>query len=286
MNGIYVSTACLRGGEDAAAVVAQYRQAGLGDIELGSTHRFRPGLLDDLAGNGGCRFIAHNYFPPPAEDFVLNLGAADPAVLARSRAFVHDNLPLLQRLGVALYTVHAPYAVAAPNLGGVFPPDGAQDRAATLAIFRESLRELLPAAARHGITMLVENHVVASCNLVAGENRLLPLAEAEEIVEFLAAPGLRGCGLLLDLGHLTVTARTLGFAPAAFMRRVAPLTRVVHLSENDGTRDEHRLPTAASVALLQAAGLLDRLLVIEGTGTIAEITAAVRLLREAAGGMN
>jgi sugar phosphate isomerase/epimerase len=59
-----------------------------------------------------------------------------------------------------------------------------------------------------------------------------------EILERVENPQL---GFLVDVGHLKVSARTLGFDPIAFIEQLADKTAVFHLSENDGLTDTNQL---------------------------------------------
>jgi sugar phosphate isomerase/epimerase len=47
-------------------------------------------------------------------------------------------------------------------------------------------------------------------------------------------------GLLMDVAHLAVSARTLGFDPGHALADVADLVGGYHLSENDGTVDSNQ----------------------------------------------
>jgi sugar phosphate isomerase/epimerase len=49
--------------------------------------------------------------------------------------------------------------------------------------------------------------------------------------------------VLLDLGHLNVTATTLHFGHYEFIDAVAPAVAAFHLHDNDGSADQH-LPVA------------------------------------------
>ena len=62
----------------------------------------------------------------------------------------------------------------------------------------------------------------------------------DEVLGILDRAGRENLGLLLDVAHLHVSARSLGFDAAEFIRRTAPRVVAVHLSDNDGTRDDNR----------------------------------------------
>jgi sugar phosphate isomerase/epimerase len=91
--------------------------------------------------------------------------------------------------------------------------------------------------------------VVAPFNLVEGRNLLLLLAEPREFTRLFAEIHDDLLGVLLDLGHLRVTAKTLGFDKADFIEAVAPTIGGFHLHDNDGDSDQHLPVQAGSWAL-------------------------------------
>ena len=75
---IYISTGGFRG-KTADAVSAELSSAGIKSVEL-SGGAYSATLLGDLqALTPDVHFQIHNYFPPPADPFVLNLGSLDTA---------------------------------------------------------------------------------------------------------------------------------------------------------------------------------------------------------------
>jgi len=65
------------------------------------------------------------------------------------------------------------------------------------------------------------------------------LVTAEDFDQLFAAVQGINLGVLLDVGHLRVSAETLGSSPEKFARAVAPYVECLHLSNNDGVRDTH-----------------------------------------------
>lgn len=195
--------------------------------------------LAALGSAGDIAFLIHNYFPPPAEPFVLNLASEDPETLARSRGHCRAAIRLSAALGAPAYSVHAGFAadVRPEHLGRRIPADRMTDRGRAAGIFAESVRELLDHAQAAGVRLCIENNVVSAPNLVGGENAMLLLATAPELTAFAAEIASPWLGLLIDVGHVKVTCRTLGLDPRRFLADVAPHTSILHLSDNDGRAD-------------------------------------------------
>lgn len=110
-----------------------------------------------------------------------------------------------------------------------------------------SLGELLPAAEQGGIVICLEN-----------------CCSGLELATLLAATPPERVGVCLDTGHLNMTKEN----PAALIRQWGLRLRALHISDNDGTGDHHRLPgcpggtvnwppLAAALAEVRYGGLLN-----------------------------
>lgn len=228
--------------------MAEYRAAGLTHIELGwAPPSAGAGLADALLQSGGT-FLIHNYFPQPDVPFVLNLASQDADLLRRSRAMAVDALRLTRALRAPFYSVHAGFLAEfdPASLGRTLTHGGVVPRDIAMATFAESLALLADEARVLDVALLIEPNVVDRRNLVDGENRLLLLAEAEEICSLFQRISRPQLGILLDTGHLNVSATTLGFHRMAFVDAVAGWIRAFHVHDNDGSSDQHRPVVAGS----------------------------------------
>jgi sugar phosphate isomerase/epimerase len=234
---VFASTGCVPSGF--WETLERYRDVGLDDVELGTTTEpLGSGLVERLRAFD-LRYVVHNYFPPPAEAFVLNLASPDDDVRARSLRLVEEALRTASALGSPLYSVHAGFASDPTGHDGrsfVFPRAG--DAEAAKERFRESIDRALAGARELGVELLVEN------NVCTPETRGALLLQTPD--EFEELPGF---GILLDTGHLNVSAATLGFDRDEFVRRLGPRIRAFHLHDNDGSADRHQPARPGSWAL-------------------------------------
>ena len=227
-------------------IIAATGDGGVRHIELASGTRHDSGsklgqTLED-AGSQGYRFLIHNYFPVPAEPFVLNLASANPANLERSIGHVRNAIDLAALVNSPFYSVHCGFCIdpSPGDLGGVLRgPTIPRDQA--MAVFVDCVQGLADYASAKGVDLLLENNVLSPVN--ARKVQLLGVAP-EEIEVLLQRIDRRNVGLLLDVGHLKVSAVTLGFDMHAAAARLAPLVRCCHLSDNDGTEDSNHVITA------------------------------------------
>ncbi|MEK7218324.1 MAG: sugar phosphate isomerase/epimerase family protein [Patescibacteria group bacterium] len=232
-SSIYASTACLGGAQPLTDRLRLYRELGMEAVELGDKVTIEGACTSQLLGPGP--YLLHNYFPPPPEPFVLNLASVDARIRERSMALVRRALSLSAALGAPLYSVHAGF-VTDPTLAFIFPkpdrPDAGQE---ALRRFVESIRGLLPFAERAGVRLLVENNVCERHNM--GTLLLQTTDEFQEFFGMIASPFL---GILVDTGHLNVSAATYGFNRMEFIAVLAPYIGAFHLHDNDGSADQHR----------------------------------------------
>lgn len=232
---IYVSTVCLPGPvplEDRLRVLIDN---GLHAIELGQGVTL-DGLDLSCLRDLPAEFLVHNYFPPPAESFVLNLASKSGQVREKSMGLVARAVNLCALLGAPFYSVHAGFVTDPTGHGTtsfIFPPpESPSERETALEWFVQSTQSAMKSARWAGVGILIENN---GCSHEL--NGKLLLQSADEFLEFFSRYGANHPGILLDTGHLNVSARTLNFDPMDFVEQSAPHIRAFHVSDNDGTGD-------------------------------------------------
>jgi sugar phosphate isomerase/epimerase len=262
-HSIFVSTACLVGVEPIISRISLYRSYGLNAIELGTGVSVDDNNLARVSGSD-CQFLVHNYFPPPPKPFVLNLASSDENIRRRSLELVFKALALTVRLGAPFYSVHAGF-ITDPTSSGttsfIFPMPASPDvEQQAMKRFVEAIKIALDHAERFGVQLLIENNV---CSRELRGKLLLQDAD-EFLALFKALPSLH-LGILLDTGHLNVTAHTFGFDRFSFVDQVAPHIRAFHVSDNDGTVDSGQPVRAGSWVLdvLHRAEFRDLPIIIE-----------------------
>ncbi len=220
--------------------------AGISHIELASGTRDESG--DDLAltlnnaRDDGYVFLVHNYFPVPADPFVLNLASANSNTLDRSIRHVKSAVELAASIGAPFYSVHCGFCIdPAPEELGKALHGQSIPREQALEIFVEAVQDLARHAQEQGVDLLLENNVLSKVN--AGRVQLLGVT-ADDIELILQRIDRSNVGLLLDVAHLKVSANTLGFDMRAAAARLAPFVRCCHLSDNDGDADTNEIVSA------------------------------------------
>lgn len=243
-RGVYLSTTCFEQ-RDVEGILSDLARLGGDALEISTVEPFDLARLDAADAP---RVLLHNYFGASGDPFVLNLASSDSQLLQRSRAHCRAALDASARLGAPVFAGHAGYtADLEPRLLG----DPAAQAQLPEALFTsaerayetlcESVRQLVDYGRSVGVRFLVENHVLAAAAGRAGR-RLLQLVTPDDLLGLVA--DVEGAALLVDVGHLNVSAHTLGFDPVAALAELAPHTGALHLSGNDGSLDAHE-PFAA-----------------------------------------
>lgn len=237
---LHVSTGAFLA-RDLPSILAVAHRCGVRGIELASGLALTDADLERLHGHE-MAWLVHNYVPAPREPFTLNLASADPPTRERSMALATAAIRLAAAIGAPFYSVHSGFIAelrpdqlgrAGDALG--VPEITPEQRAQALERFEAAVLPLADEADERGIDLLLENNVA--------ETRAVAVAllnvTGEECTAFLDRLDHPRVGLLLDLGHAKVTATALGQDPHELVEEVAARVRCLHLSENDGQRDQN-----------------------------------------------
>lgn len=231
--------------------LGQLIKADVYNIELSNGERVVPELeswLLDLKQKHQLNFLIHNYFPPSADSFVLNLASQDKIILNKTIEHCKRSIKLASLLDISIYSVHAGFRIdpEPPELGGPLNQAQIAPYGAAYSTMVESLKELCEFARNLNIDIAVENHEIDQVNLTNGKNELLLMCETDEFLRLFIDVKKDNLKILVDMGHLNVTSTTLGFDKLEFVNKVRNKTALFHLSDNNGLKDEHKIITENS----------------------------------------
>ncbi|EPA05295.1 hypothetical protein BG20_I0163 [Candidatus Nitrosarchaeum limnium BG20] len=139
-----------------------------------------------------------------------------------------------------IFTFHAGFTVDPIELGKRFPRTGVVERKIAIDTFIDSSYKILDYARSFGIKIAMELNVVQKFNLDHGKNKLLLFAEYDETMIFLKNFKKNEIGILLDLGHTSVTSHWLNFDKDEFTEKIKKFVSVIHISNNNGLQDQHK----------------------------------------------
>jgi len=242
MKSVYISSFAFSNRE-IDAILRTCQAKGIGNLELGSSVAFDRDIRKKIIKAAkSMKLLLHNYFPAPERPFVLNLASPDKDSLKRSKNLVLKAVEISSEIEASIFSFHAGFSyVAEAQLLGKekqkhlkrFPIGEAEK------IFENSVFELSAKAELRGVKLLVENNVILSSSLDRGINKTCLMADISNSLFFLKRFKEIGVGLLLDTGHLQVSAKVLGFNKNDFVRDCSKYVGALHVSENNLELDQN-----------------------------------------------
>jgi len=237
----YLSTSCFNGLSIVDAV-KKCGELGVFNVELSAFHPHESlSYLGEQLSNfklHGFNFALHNYFPPPQENFVLNIASNDDEIQKLNWRLVKNAFSLATEIDARLYGIHAGYLADGFALdNGMFQFSGAQcDYKHSLENAASFVRKAANLFDQEGVAFLLEN-------LFPSEHGQYSLfCTFQEIKDFMGIVP-ESVGLLLDLGHLNISSCVLEFSKYEFLDKILSEygDRIfeIHFSENNGKIDEH-----------------------------------------------
>jgi sugar phosphate isomerase/epimerase len=239
MGDIYISSLAFNSQsiEEVIQVALERRWA----VEFTSSFPFREDLAD-VYTQASIKRMVHNYFPPPAVPFVLNLASGNEVIRTKSIQHCVQALKLCKATKAPFYAAHAGFCIDPDvnELGREIVTNVSIDRCASIETFVESLEIILTTASKLAIPFLMENNVLISKNLTSeGINPLL-CCDADEIIQLIKKVASPFFGFLLDTAHLKVSCATLGLDMDKQVLALEGFVRAIHHSDNDGQIDSNQ----------------------------------------------
>ena len=236
---VFVSTGGIRhlNGFDACKELSEL---GIYSFEL-SGGRFFSDVLRKLKylENQNYNIQIHNYFPVPKIPFVLNLASGDDLISKLSIDHCMKSIELASNLKLKRFSVHAGFCIdpSTKELGQPFSnKKSIKDRNYFLDRFISRVRILKDFADSRKVDLYIENNVSIKENIFDGESLLLA-SDYNEIKHIRDETGVK---ILIDTGHLIVSANSLGIDEKEELEKLRGLANAYHLSTNNRLRDQNK----------------------------------------------
>ncbi len=278
---IYISSSCVQGATIRDSVV-QLAEAGFRNIELSGGTELYPELAEDLIAlreQYKLEFLCHNYFPPPARHFVLNLASLDQETYQSSMEQVRRAVDLSATIGAARYGFHAGFLIDIPlnQIGKKIERFDLFDRQKAMQQFCAAVRTLN--GEQQKIKLYIENNVFSAPNAASYEG-----VNPFFLTDYAGFNELRSqldFALLLDLAHLKVSARSLGHDFENQVQFLLPQSDYVHISDNDGTVDSNGglEPDSEMYHVLERSDLRGKIFTLEVYRDLETVRRSYELLR-------
>ena len=237
---IYASLAGLNklGLEGAIQALCQYD---IRNIELSGAYPYYTGIVDDLLKfkkKYHLNYLCHNYFPHPKNSFVLNLASLNNHTYEKSVSFLKSKLKMAKKLGSKRFGFHAGFFIdiQAYEAGKPLTYKELFNKKKSIERFCEGFNELKAQA--HGLDLYIENNVLSLKNFETFKKiNPLMLTTFEEYQILREKIDFK---LLLDVGHLKVSASSLGLDFTSELTQMIAVSDYLHLSDNDSFSDQNR----------------------------------------------
>ena len=234
---LYISTSSVQTKDTVAAI--QQLLPITRNIELSGGCLYDKNLFKNLMNikqQEKINFLLHSYFPPPQERFILNF--AD--ISEETRSFIKETMRFVNSLDIDYYSIHAGFKKKF-NLEKelLFESDDKK------VFMQENIADNLK-----WFKMQFPDKKMALENLYPNNNiKCCFMMHIDEIVSMM--DDLADIYLLLDLGHLKISSRILGFnyleAAELLFEKYGNRILEIHLSENSGMNDDHWILNSNSI---------------------------------------
>jgi len=187
----------------------------------------------------GYEFTLHNYFPPPKKSFVLNIASEDKEEINNCKDLIEKALLLSIHASSKIYGVHAGYlSKAVAKEDGMFEFDNTKTSyPKSLGRSIKFINSIEKNFKEKKVKLLVENLFPS---IARNSSLFCSLEQIDDLMK--EVPNT--VGLLLDLGHLNISSNIMKFDRNKFLDKFlsnyGDRLYEIHISENNGIKDEHR----------------------------------------------
>ncbi|GEM_PF-1432352 len=222
-------------------------------IEFSGNFQYYPireieNMLDNIATK--TPILIHGYFPAPKKSFVLTFSSRDKTTTEKSFEMAESAFMLCKRYNLSYYSFHPGYLLDAyekPDGHFGFHLKSEISYECAFSTFVGNFEKLHKIAAKYGITLVVEN-LFENDSILGGKGRRSSLNCTFEEFDALLQKLPDDTGILLDLGHLNMSANYFSFCREGYIDKMISKygDRIyeLHISSNNGIFDQHLAPNS------------------------------------------
>lgn len=245
---VYVSSSCIKK-NSIVEVIQRLVDNGFRNIELSGGTDYYDGIQMDLINmrkKYQLQYTCHAYFPPPIDPFVVNLASCNDQIYQKSIEHYDNCIELLKEIECNILSVHSGFMIEIKKdeIGGKLNKIIVYDKREAYSRFCYAYERLSKKCKEYNIMLYLENNVLSYENYENfGYANYFMMTDYESIMYMNKQIDFN---LLLDLGHLYVSTKTLGLDYKEECQRLKKYVRWIHISENNGICDEHNSLTGCS----------------------------------------
>lgn len=211
-------------------------------LEFSSGLKFQKNIESLIINYTGLKLI-HNYCPPPSIPFVINLASKVKEIREKSIDHCKKGLLLSKVCKASYFSAHAGFCIdpKPEMLGSKLETNIEFEKNLCIENFINSLDQILTFSEALNVDFYIENNVITKFNLKNGNINPLLCTESKEIQLIFNYFNNKRFGLLLDTGHLKVSANSLGLNLENEISEVKPFIKAIHHSDNNGIVDSNSI---------------------------------------------
>ena len=235
----------------------------------------------ELKSKYNLNFLCHNYFPPPKEDFIINLGSLDNKIFDKSIKHIKSAILLSVKLESDKFACHSGFFIDVKlnELGNEISTQKILNKEESIRLFKEAQLYLNSFAKEKGVKLYFENNVLSHSNY-KNFNRVNPFmfTDNKNIDDVI----LKTSNILVDFAHLKVSCNTLNLNFIENLKDLANKTDYWHISDNDGFSDSNDLLKDNSEMIKQFKNLYkaNKTITIEVKGGVENAIISLNSLNE------
>lgn len=282
---IYVSSACIKKSNISEAI-QQLAENNIKNIELSGGTDYYAGIENDLKMLKQAyhlNYVFHAYFPPPKVPFVVNLASCNDRIYHQSIEHYERCIEMMKVLDCKALSVHAGFLVEIDEneIGKKLSSQIVYDENEAYDRFYTAFNRISKLCAVNNIKLFLENNVLSAENYKQFDyHNYMMMTDYQSIMKMKKQLDFK---LLLDLGHLHVSANTLRLDYAEECNALKEYAKWIHISENNGIRDEHKPLREDGKILKEFYRVYDHGInvTLETVGEIEDIVESVALIKDA-----
>jgi len=280
---IFVSSACLKKNQ-INQVLQEYVENNIYNIELSGGTKYYEGICDDLKKyreKYDLKYVCHAYFPPPKNDFVINLASCNETIYKKSIDHYEKCIEMLRKYQIPVLSIHAGFLVeiTTETIGKKITKPVIYDEKEAYERFINAYGYIAKLCDESNIDLYLENNVLSSENYKEFHyNNYFMMTDFDSIIRMKKELNFN---LLLDLGHLFVSSNTLNLPFDNQCVKLKSYAKWLHISENNGIKDQHLPLVKESIITKQIAGFdLNKInITLETIGSIEEIKNSIAIIK-------
>ena len=211
---------------------------GIKNIELSSGKKIKNLEKKIISLSKKNNFIIHNFFPPNDPNLVLNLASSNSSIIKKSMKHYKKVISLTKKINATFFSIHAGFTIDPDpkELGKLLFQHKKTNRRAHIKNYILNVKKIANLSKKLNLMVFIENNVITKKNFDKyGFNPFL-MCDVKEIKKILSClPS--NVKLMLDTGHLKVSAKTLGFNKFKAIKDLKKFIGGYQLSDNNSHID-------------------------------------------------